>query len=51
MSKKTWTITLRRTNGRFVKSTQRHSKYAAKKVVEAWEDKYDESYYVEVDEP
>jgi hypothetical protein len=41
MTKKTtFTITLRRTDGRFVKATQRHSKYAVKKVVEAWEEKY-----------
>lgn len=50
MSKRaTWTITLRRANGRFVKSTQRHSKYAVKKVVEAWEDKHPDCY-VEVED-
>ena len=47
---KTFTVTLRRANGRFVKETNRPSRYAAKKVAAFWEAKYDESYYVEIDE-
>lgn len=51
MSKrKTWTITLRRSNGRFMKSTQRHSRYAVKQVVAAWEDKHPDCI-VEVEDP
>jgi len=47
--KPTITITLRRTNGRFVKAAQRHSRYAAKKVVDRWTYEYDSaSYYIEI---
>ena len=49
MGKKTYTITLRRSNGRYVKSAQRHSKYAAKKAKEQWEGRYDDTYYVEIE--
>lgn len=45
---KTFTITLRRSNGRFVKSAQRQSRYAAKQVAARWEEQYDDGYYVEI---
>ena len=43
-----WEVTLYRSNGRLVKSRTRPSSYSAKKLRAVWEDKYDESYYVEV---
>lgn len=43
-----YTVTLRRANGRWVKEAQRPSRYAAKKLAEAWEEKYDDAYYVEI---
>ena len=45
---KTIKVILRRSNGRFVRERVVNSKYAAKKLREAWEEKYDDSYYVEV---
>ncbi len=48
MSRATFTVTLRRDNGRFVKATQRHSWYAVKKVAAHWEATYDDTYYVEI---
>ncbi len=39
-------VTLRRANGRAVKWAVR-SRYAAKRLVREWEDRYDDTYYVE----
>jgi hypothetical protein len=41
-------VVLRRSNGRFVKSDKRPSRYAAKQLRHRWEEKYDETFYVEV---
>lgn len=48
--KKTYKIILRRANGRFVKEWIRHSSYAAKKLAADKAAKYDDSYYVEIEE-
>lgn len=42
-------ITLFRGNGRVVKEKVRTSKYAAKLTRDAWEEKYDDSYYVTIE--
>jgi hypothetical protein len=47
-SKTIYTVTLRQENGRWVKEAQRHSKYAAKKLADAWNEKYDHTFYVEI---
>lgn len=44
---KEYTVTLRRSRGRFVKQKTVPSKYAAKKLRQLWEDKYDHTYTVE----
>jgi len=41
-------VVLFRRNGRYVKSKRRPSKYAAKRLQDKWEEKYDSGYYVEV---
>jgi len=41
-------VILRRNNGRVVKISTRESYYAAKLLRDKWEDKYDETYYVEI---
>jgi hypothetical protein len=48
MGKQTFTVTLRRDNGRVVKYAERPSKYAAKKIAARWEDDHDDTYYVEI---
>lgn len=44
----TFEVVLRRRNGRYVKSQQRRSKYAAKLLQNTWESQYDDGYYVEI---
>jgi len=41
-------VILRRSNGRIVKISTRESYYAAKQLQDKWEEKYDDSYYVEI---
>lgn len=41
-------LVLRRKNGRYVKNSRALSRYAAKQLRKAWEEKYDRSYYIEV---
>lgn len=42
-------VVLRRNNGRFVKEKEARSKYHAKIIRNAWEGKYDDTYYVEIE--
>lgn len=44
MSKQMFTITLRRADGRWVKEATRPSRYAAKKLAQAWEDTHADCY-------
>lgn len=41
-------VVLHRDNGRIVKSTFRDSRYAAKTVAKRWEERHDDTYYVEI---
>lgn len=45
---KRFEVVLRRANGRFVKAKEVPSRYAAKEIRRRWEDKYDETYRVEM---
>lgn len=41
-------VILRRSRGRFVKSVERDSMYAAKKLAQQWDRKYDMTYEIEI---
>jgi hypothetical protein len=41
-------VILRRSRGRFVKSVERDSAYAAKKLAGQWDEKYDLTYEIEI---
>ena len=40
-----FTVILRRSRGRYVKEAQRFSRYAAKQLAAAWEEKYDDNLW------
>lgn len=44
----TFSVKVRRANGRLVKSQEGLSKYAAKKLADKWDGKYDQSYQIEI---
>lgn len=48
MSGKSYKVVVRRRNGRFMRATQPMSAYAAKKKAEAWTEKYDLSFQIEI---
>lgn len=41
-------VILRRSNGRYVKEIEARSKYAAKKLQDTWEARYDNGYWVDI---
>jgi hypothetical protein len=43
-------VVLRRANGRYVKEAVARSHYAAKQIKKKWEERYDGTYYVELEE-
>lgn len=45
----TFTVTLRRNDGCFIKEIQKPSRYAAKRVAFRWEEMYGPGYFVEID--
>lgn len=45
-----WVVVLYRKNRRFVKQSRPfRAKYAAKQLKKAWEDKYDQTYTIEIE--
>jgi len=48
MTKARFEVVLRRRNGRFVRRFPAKSSYAAKRIQDRLEDKYDNGYYVEI---
>lgn len=49
-TRSSYLVVVRRTNGRFVKETKRHSKYGAKSLKRQLEEKYDDTFYVTIEE-